>query len=431
MARKTHRDGKPTRSTHDRDQLLAHDAGPNERDPIHIAVTKGEDTIDSEDWAGHIPQTNGVMPRVRIGSRWVNVLWAIPLTVALLLIGVALAQGLRGMPSVQSFIARYPGTITPSNPVSTGFPWWARAQHFFNLFFLLFIIRAGLQILADHPRLYIDRNCTPGRDWFRFQKKVPADRVWTAKEDSVRLPGWLGIPGLRHTIGLARSWHFVFDLLWLVNGVIFYVLIFSTGRWQRLIPASWDVFPNALSVALQYLSLNWPTDHAWVAYNGLQQLAYFITVFIAAPLALFTGLLQSPAISNRIQFAGRRFNHQIARTVHFGVLCWFLFFILVHTTMIYTTGFLVNLNHITVGNNTGGWAGFGLYVLWMAIVVAAWAAATPLTMRHPRLIQRVATRMIGPIQNLFEYIDPRPGEYTERDIGPYLWPNGKMPEVGS
>ncbi len=56
------------------------------------------------------------------------------------------------------------------------------------------------------------------------------------------------------------------------------------------------MFPNALSLLIQYLSLDWPTDQGWVAYNGLQLLAYFITVFVAAPLALITGLGMSPAL---------------------------------------------------------------------------------------------------------------------------------------
>ena len=78
-------------------------------------------------------------------------------------------------PSVQRFIARYPGTIEPSQPAATtGFPAWLRWQHFFNLFFMIFIIRSGVQILSDHPRLYWTRHSTPGKDWFRIQKPVPA-----------------------------------------------------------------------------------------------------------------------------------------------------------------------------------------------------------------------------------------------------------------
>jgi len=43
-----------------------------------------------------------------------------------------------------------------------------------------------------------------------------------------------GLPGLRHSIGLARSWHRSVGTLWLLNGVAFYVLRFATGWWQRL-----------------------------------------------------------------------------------------------------------------------------------------------------------------------------------------------------
>ena len=94
---------------------------------------------------------------------------------------------------------------------------------------MMFIIRAGVQILVDHPRLYWTRHSTPGRDWFRIQKPVPADPLWTAKQDSISLPGQVGLPGLRHSIGLARWWHLGVDMLWLLNGIVFYVLLFATG----------------------------------------------------------------------------------------------------------------------------------------------------------------------------------------------------------
>ncbi len=77
------------------------------------------------------------------------------------------------MPGVQEFIARYPGGTPSSAAVYSGFPLWLRLLHFFNFFLMMFIIRAGIQILADHPRLYWRRDCTPGTDWFRFQHEVP------------------------------------------------------------------------------------------------------------------------------------------------------------------------------------------------------------------------------------------------------------------
>lgn len=140
---------------------------------LHIALAQGEDVINPEAWAGHVPQTSGVTPRVRLGSRWVSILWPVPISVVLLLILVAVAKGLRDTAGVQSFIRRYPGTIATPHPTSVGIPWWARWEHFFNLFFMMFIIRSGLQILADHPRLYFDRNSTPGRDWFRLLVPEP------------------------------------------------------------------------------------------------------------------------------------------------------------------------------------------------------------------------------------------------------------------
>jgi thiosulfate reductase cytochrome b subunit len=344
------------------------------------------------------------------------------------------AQQLRTYPVVQHFILSYPGQGSFQPPVTTGFPVWLRILHFLNLLFMLFIIRAGLQILADHPRLTLNAGSTPGREWLRLRGPVPPgrmtqdppERAWTAKDDAVGLPRWLGLPGLRHSIGLARWWHFSFDLLWLLNGVVFYTLLFTTGQWQRLVPRDWTVLPNALSTALQYLSLTFPANKGWTQYNGLQISAYFVAVFIAAPLALVTGLLQAPAIAARFGLGWGRLNRQVARTVHFCVLLYFVFFIFVHTLMVWITGLLVNLNHITTGMNTAAWAGLWLYVIWMAIVVVVWFAASPLTLRYPRVVQKTGSKLVGWAKWLLEWGDPR-AIYPERARSPFFWPNGTLP----
>ena len=393
-------------------------------------LTPGEDVIDTVTWAGSVPQVNGIAPRVRVGRhKWFNLLWLLPIGFVLLIIAIAVAKGLRGDAFMQRFIRRYPGTDVASPPAGTvGFPAWVDLQHFFNLFFMIFIIRAGVQILSDHPRLYWTRHSTPGRDWFRIQRPVPADPLWTAKQDSISLPGQVGLPGLRHSIGLARWWHLSADALWLLNGLVFYVLLFATGRWQRLVPTSWDVFPNALSTLVQYLSLNWPAEHGWVAYNGLQLIAYFITVFIAAPLALITGLGMSPALSTRFKRISWIFSIQTARSLHFLVLVWFLIFIVLHVTFVFTTGLLANLDHIYAGRTGESWIGFWLFAASMVIVLTGWVVATPFTIRHPRVVQRVGQAIVGPVQHLFEHVDPTPGEYSEEDISPYFWHNGQYPD---
>jgi sulfoxide reductase catalytic subunit YedY len=237
-------------------------AGPSEEPPgasplgasasFRDQLTAGEDVIDPATFAGSIPAVNGVAPRIRIGrDRWFNLLWLIPIGFATAMVLVAIAQALRDTTAVSSFIQRHPGVdITPQVERDAGLPAWVGVQHFLNLFLMIFILRSGIQILTDHPRLYWTRHSTPGKDWFRIQKPVPSDPLWTAKKDSISLPRQLGLPGLRHSIGLARWWHLGVDVLWLANGLVFYVLIFATGHWRRIVPTSWDVLPNALSTLI-------------------------------------------------------------------------------------------------------------------------------------------------------------------------------------
>jgi DMSO/TMAO reductase YedYZ molybdopterin-dependent catalytic subunit/thiosulfate reductase cytochrome b subunit len=409
---------------------------PGEPDPLEASLTgRREGPITLDDWAGGLPQNRAQLPSVRIGRRWFSSLWLVPLGLIALVLSIAMVREMTRYGWYQDFITRYPGTsMDYVDPVDSGFPWWLRWQHFLNLLFMMFMIRAGLQILADHPRLYVNIACKPDTEWMRLRDAVPADRrdpedpqrVWTAKQDSVALPKHIGLPGIRHTIGLARWWHFTFDLLWLINGVVFMILLFSTDQWKRLIPTSWDVFPNALSTALQYLSLELPENAGFSTYNALQLLAYFITVFIAAPLAVVTGLLQAPAIAGRFSTSTGLLNRQIARTVHFGVLVWMLSFIVIHTLMVFATGFVGNVNHITLGNYTNYYLGVALYLAWMAVVVAFWLVASPLTIKYPRTVQKVGTVTVGWLKKLLERWAPK-ATYSKDDITDYFWPNGTLP----
>jgi sulfoxide reductase catalytic subunit YedY len=402
---------------------------PGSVNVLRQQLTRGEDIIDPKTFAGSIPAAFGLAPRLRTGAnRWFNLAWLFPIGWVALLAAVAVAQHLRTLPTVEAFIARHPGNGF-ATPLAVPMPIWLRGQHFLNLFFLCFIMRAGAQILADHPRLYWTRHSTPGKEWLRMQKPVPDQPLWTAKQESLTLPRHFGLPGLRHSIGLARWWHLGVDTLWLANGLVFYALLFATGEWRRIVPAHWDVFPDAASALLQYLSLRWPVDDSWLAYNGLQMLAYFVTVFVAAPLALLTGLGMSPALSTRFHGISKRLSIQTARSLHFLVLCWFLVFIIIHVTLVFATGALRNLNHIYAGTDARDWVGFGVFAASMAVLAVAWFWATPLTLRHPRLIQRAGHALIGPVQRLFEHVDAQPGTYTEKDVSPYFWHNGKYPET--
>ena len=392
-------------------------------------IHPAHDQIDLKTYGGGFDLSRrATAPKLRVGrDKWFNLLWLIPIGFALLVAAVAVGKGLHNMPGVQSFIRRYPGV--DSRGITPGMHAWEGWTHFFNLFLMTFIIRSGIQILCDHPRLYFSRNCTPGKDeWLRVGPPVP-EGYWTANDDTVALPGQFGLPGFRHSIGLARWWHLGADVLWLLNGLVFYVLLFSTGQWRHLVPMSWDVFPNAGSVAIQYLSLDWPTDdNGWVAYNGLQLLAYFTVVFIAAPAALITGLGMSPALSMRLTVISKRLSIQAARSLHFLVLVFFVFFIIVHVTLVFATEALRNLNHMFATRDDNSWWGFAFFAAAMVVTAVGWVAATPVTIRHPRAVQRAGDALIGPLQRLLERMNPEPGAFTEKDISTYFWHNGRLPD---
>jgi DMSO/TMAO reductase YedYZ molybdopterin-dependent catalytic subunit/thiosulfate reductase cytochrome b subunit len=370
------------------------------------------------------------LPQVRVGRHWFTARQilsiVVPVGVLVALSSIAGARYLRTLPEVESFIAQYPGFGDFCRPVASGFPWWLRYQHYLNLFLMLFIVRSGLQILADHPRLYLNGHCTPGTEWFRLRGEVPRDRLWTAKDDSVALPNWLGLPGIRHSIGLARWWHFSLDTLWLLNGVVFVTLLLATEQWQRLVPVSWSIVPHAASVAIQYASLDLPEPAGWGQYDAMQMIAYFTTVFVAAPLAMLSGFLQAPFVAARFRTARGILNRQAARTLHFGILLYFVSFVIIHVTMVVVTGLARNLNHITRGVDDDSPGGLGLAAVGLGLIAVAWAVATPLTLRYPRVVQHVGRFITGGLRRLFERANPI-AEYTESDISPYFWTNGTPP----
>ncbi|KZS59553.1 hypothetical protein A4G28_15895 [Mycobacterium ostraviense] len=160
-------------------------AAPGDEEPdfgYRTELRLAENSVNPETWAGGIEDQRAIAPRLRVGrDRWLNLLWLIPIGFALLVLAVAVGKGLHNMPAVQAFIQRYPGTHVPSG-VGPGIPAWVGWTHFFNLFLMMFIIRSGIQILCDHPRLYFSRNATPGKDeWLRVAKPVPDDPLWTAR----------------------------------------------------------------------------------------------------------------------------------------------------------------------------------------------------------------------------------------------------------
>jgi len=92
-------------------------------------------------------------------------------------------------------------------------------------------------------------------------------------------------------------------------------------------------------------------------------------------------------------------------------------------------GALRNLNHVYPGRNDASWVGFGVFAASMVVIVVAWVAATPFTLEHPRVVQRVGYALIGSVQRLFEHVDATPGEDDDDDLSPSFWHNGAFPQT--
>jgi sulfoxide reductase catalytic subunit YedY len=322
-------------------------------------------------------------------------------------------------------------TMTPETAAGPyGFPAWLCITHYVNFLFLILLIRSGLQILMDHPRLYWNVHCTPGTEWLRLTPvEVPKDRVWTAKDDSRYLSPWIGLPGYRHSIGMARHWHFLSVLFWVGNGLVFVVLLFATGQWKRLVPNSWRILPDAWADFVHYATFHLPPEpNGFYHYNALQQLTYFGVVFILAPLAILTGPSMSPALTNRFPwYPHLPGNRQIGRSLHFLVMCAFVVFLVGHVAMVAITGFVRNMNHIVVGSDNTSLAGVYLGLVGVGVIVTLNVLANLLAWRKPRLVQHVAKAIITPIMGLLLDRPAPQAEFRREDISPFLWANGKVP----
>lgn len=264
---------------------------------------------------------------------------------------VLLVRVVLSLPAMQDFLHTYPGEYHLPEGAPVGIPAWLGWQHFFNAFFMVLIIRTGLQIRRE---------------------KRPAV-FWTPRGNK------------KGKTSLTIWFHQALDVLWLVNGAVFVVLLFATGQWMRIVPTSWEVFPNAVSAALQYVSLDWPTENGWVNYNSLQQLAYFSTVFVAAPLAALSGFRMGGLWPRKNARLSAAYPIEWARRIHFPVMLFFVVFIFVHVALVFATGALRNLNHMYAAQGSvdgvayaDNWTGFWMFFASLVVIAAAWVAARPI-----------------------------------------------------
>ncbi|ARS35421.1 molybdopterin-dependent oxidoreductase [Pontibacter actiniarum] len=263
------------------------------------------------------------------------------------------------------------------------FPLWLRVTHFFNFLFMTLLVRSGIEIIGAHPMFYWNNDCEPGSEWLNFlNKKVERNTLWTAEDEIRPLSPWLALPG-RNNLGLGRHWHLWSVVGWLLSGILYMTLLFLTPHWQRLVPTSWSIFPEAWQAFKTYLSLELPA--AGNPYNPLQQLTYFLLVFALTPLVILTGILMAPAISARYPkltaFLGGR---QVARSIHLLGLVAYVFFFLIHLFMVVAHGLEHKLANMVLNNeyDTNHLA-LAIGFAAIALVIGLNIFATKVSLKHP------------------------------------------------
>ena len=313
--------------------------------PAKHAIQNAEKTPRTDE-AGNQKKERSL--RVRLAEpitrkQWILTIGAVALVaVVIAAIAVAITKWAFTTEWLQDFVEKYPGKYDNPDGAPVGIPWWLSWQHFFNMFFMALIIRTGIQInRTRRPKGY-----------------------WTPKKGGKKISLTLWI-------------HLSLDLLWVINGAVFIILLLSTGQWMRIVPTSWEAFPNAVSAGLQYLSLDWPTENGWANYNSLQELTYFFTVFVAAPLAIISGFRMSNYWPKNNAALNKVLPIGVARALHWPVMIYFIVFICIHVFLVFATGALRNFNHMYAGEDTVNWVGFGWFVLSLIVIIGGLVAMRP------------------------------------------------------
>ncbi|MBJ7485858.1 cytochrome b/b6 domain-containing protein [Brevundimonas sp.] len=212
-------------------------------------------------------------------------------------------------------------------------PVLVRITHWLNVVAVVVLIMSGLNILMAHPALYWGLRSTFEDPWVRI----------------ATIPDWLMIPQGRN-LAEARTWHFAFAWVFVLNGLIYLAYGFISGRFgRRLWPTVADLKGFWPSV-VEHARFHFPKDDHARVYNVIQKLTYVAMVLIVLPMMLITGLSMSPGFNAiggvLLDLMGGR---QSARTLHFISAGLIVGFIVIHVGLVIWTGLYNNMRAMITG----------------------------------------------------------------------------------
>lgn len=248
-----------------------------------------------------------------------------------------------------------------------------RIAHWINLAALTILFMSGLAIFNAHPALYWGKSSYSGRppvlsiglaegpdDTVRGVTTIAGTTFDTTGvlgvsnnrlgQPSARaFPWWLTIPD-NPWLAMARSWHFFFAWVLLLNGLFYLIHGLATRHFARDVVPTGDEVRGIGRSILDHLRFRHAHGEAAKRYNVLQKFAYLAVVFVLLPLTVLMGLGMSPWINalwpGWVDLVGGR---QSARTIHFVCAWLIVLFAFVHLFMIVVTGVWNNLRSMISG----------------------------------------------------------------------------------
>src|SRR6201997_4846613 len=174
-------------------------------------------------------------------------------------------------------------------------PAWVRAMHWTNAFAMILMIMSGWQIYNASPLF-----------GFRFSS-------------SITLGGWLRG---------ARLWHFAAMWLLVVNGLIYLVTGFATGRFRKkLLPITPTGVISDVKAALTFRLAHDDLS----TYNYVQKLLYAGIIAVGIVIVLSGLSIWKPV---QLQYLTAVFGgYDVARYVHFICMSLICLFLIVHVAL--------------------------------------------------------------------------------------------------
>ena len=248
-----------------------------------------------------------------------------------------------------------------------------RVMHWINVVALTVLFMSGLQIFNAHPALNFGKSSYDGKPpVLEIGARMGANgqpqgvtRIFGKEFDTTgylgvtrgpqgdyvasTFPQWMMLPGPQW-LSMARSWHFFFAWLFVLNGLAFIVYALASRHLTRDLAPTRDDLRGIGASIRDHLRFKHPTGEAAKRYNVLQKLAYLIVVFFLLPLIVLMGFAMSPwldaILAGWVDIVGGR---QSARSIHFIVAWLLVAFVAIHVFQVIVTGLWNNLRSMITG----------------------------------------------------------------------------------